>query len=239
MRSAIVDIEFAHLDMVPLDVAIEEEEVETSAILARSVIEGLNHAHLSWTTSVLIDDKRIEGRTVDIDSALQRVSRLIGPVPVHRALMERCLTELKSDFIALFDRRRGSSIERDFHRYQVSREGRLGCSQDIAVWTAVRLGFIPAAIVSSRVPAAARFGFGRESDPAVLLSILPERYRVYEERASDKFLKSLDNGDVLRRTVHYYFMPGAGDDSNRLRTEVIDVITRIGDGIRQLEKERE
>jgi len=229
VASAIVDIEFAHMDMAPLDVAIEEEEVMESASYARALIEDLNHAHIKWTTSVLIDDKRARGSPADLESALERVARLVGPVPVHRALMERHLTELKRDFLALFDRRRGSAIESDFHRYQVNRDGELGCSQDIAVWTAVRLGLIPASVVCKRIASTARFGFGREQSPDLLVTILPSRYRSFEERAAKEYLRHLNGGNAVQRCIQYYF---AYNGSRSEPPQVGDLIRRIGNRLK-------
>lgn len=176
-----------------------------SASYARALIESLNHAHIRWTTSVLIDDKRAKGTPAELEFALERVARLVGPVPVHRALMERHLTALKRDFLSLFDRRRGSAIESDFNRYQVDRDGELGCSQDIAVWTAVRLGLIPSSVVCKRITSTARFGFGRDQSPDLLVTILPSRYRSFEERAAKEYLRYLNGGNAVQRCIQYYF----------------------------------
>jgi hypothetical protein len=218
------DIEFAHHEANPPDLEIDRREVRRSAELAQRMIERFGRGKLNWCTSVLIDDKRSQV-TVHVRRALESIGRQLGPVPVVRAALESKLILLADDFLTNFDRRKAARIGADFSRYRMKNNQQLGCSQDISIWYALRLGILPSAALSSHLPEGSYFGFEPDQRPLTLVTIVPERQKEYELRADGEILRYMPNFEADKTLFRLYFNLQDGEDELAARVdEVADTV---------------
>lgn len=178
-RGVRIDVEYAHQCAIPSVTCRTEEEIETSRTVAASLIAGLRGRDgLGIATSVLIDDKKNRSSEIDV-RAKEAVERCQSELGVDRVMLESRLDEHRHRYYASLPA--GSPLPGRFERRR-ELYGELACSQDVAIWQALRLGLYR--------PSMNTWSLGDDGEPAdVCVTVLPWRFQKYEAKAYDQGLR--------------------------------------------------
>ncbi len=206
-----VAIEYGHCVLLPAGGYDDHDELVRSAALGAQLRRRLERQDISSTLQVLVDDKRlpddaVQAKQLGLKQLLRACETLLNP---ETFALESALAVLAPDFISqVIEPARSHRVAKDFTRYATTRNGRLACSQDIAVWHALRLGLLdPDALLIAGlclprdIPRPAR----------VVVSILPGRFEEYEEHADKEYLRWCHDPSALQRVQRLYFDEHASD----------------------------
>jgi hypothetical protein len=182
----VVDVEFAH-HCWPWSERGTEWEIEATSTVAGAIVASLRDTGLTVSTSVLIDDKKVGSPGGDDGS--ERVDWCLKKLNVDRVMWESRLVE----HLDAVERScaPGSAVPGRMRR-RLARQHELACSQDVAIWQALRLGAF-AAEVDTWAPSPDPGGDVGAADlvgPAdIVVTVLPRRYEEYERKAYHESLR--------------------------------------------------
>jgi D-amino-acid oxidase len=216
----VVDIEFGH-NVLGSRYRHQKAEVARSASIAEELVTALTTcAEIKTVTSVLVDDKH-EGQLSCLDRHVDEIEKLVAPMGMDRIMLESELSRNLPELLALVPSRKRESLERDIADWRARHNGFLACSQDIAIWHTLRLGLIADMGVTW---ARDCDDVGNPDTQRVCVSVLPERFRPFEDRSYAEILRHIPSfpGDFLH---HVYFE--LDDTLDELRRRLDTVVRQI------------
>jgi hypothetical protein len=217
-----VDVEFGHHVLYSMHSNARIEEVRISTEIARVLIAALNSHGVRIRTSLLVDDKPCRC-TCGLNSDLAEFCEYAAGIPVDRVMMESDLAELWEALIGEVRPDRRDYLRRQAEKWSAAHDGSLACSQDIAIWHSLRLGLIGSSAAKWRTGSCTDFGEA-ESGAVFCVSILPRRFRTFENRAREEILSCIPHfpPDALNNV---YFE--SKDQSRKWESTVRRIVSRI------------
>jgi hypothetical protein len=211
LEKADINLEFAHVEFKS---RFDKEQVLASVRIAQDLLTRFNNEGLTCSISILIDDKHAEHRLTigDVAPFLAFLSQHI--TRIDYICYESRLTDYKEEMFSFLIEEHRDRIRQKVLDYE-AKHGKIACSQDIAIWHLMRLGYI-LGDANTIVPVGALMR-GSQLPPFQaqrLISILGENDREPEEIAKADILRFSRDGSVLSRIERIYFHPVTGNAIN-------------------------
>lgn len=211
-----VAIEYGHSQLLPSGGYDAYSELRMSAVYAsdaRARVEGMG---FTTTVQMLVDDKRL-GKDEEVSRSLPELRKdAKSLLPVNCLVLESRLVRLWQDFV--YRSIAPSKQRRVAERLEgyLDQHGSLGCSHDIALWHALRLGLVDPLLLDGKSDRVASVQ-GQLQTCKIAVSILPARWREFEEIADADILVWNRVIDVERQVLRFYYtdVPGPVDVSSR------------------------
>jgi len=202
-----MNIEVAHVAVEGANYLKKLEKAFEASLRIEEELQ-LNRYEFRSVRSLLVDDKRRPN--LDRDTWFEELAESLGDYirQIDYIAFESDLKNTLNVFYSRIKADKQNTVKNNFERYLAKRK-RTGCSHDIALWHAMRLG----ALGSRGLPI---FEVKRSKDELTALrgsfvatnvcSILPVADRNFEEDAETDILRHLDSryGD-WRRIKRYYY----------------------------------
>ena len=205
MQPVSINVEFAHVDLaLPLSSEESEWNIVQSGKIAQDLLSEAESRGLSCTTSILIDDKHS-----DTAPSSEEVGKLLSFVRLHGPrvdflCIESSLVSYEYRLLTCMKDTQRRRIERELDSYR-HRYGKLGCSQDIAIWHLLRLGYLGEPQARSVIPVGVTGQSRRPFFADEVVSVLPRGLAPFEEKAKSDLLDHCEDGEVENRIRLIFF----------------------------------
>jgi hypothetical protein len=216
-----VDLEFGHHVLYSMH-SERVEEIRASTEIARRLMFYLSGEQVMVRTSLLVDDKRCSC-TCGMHNDLAEFCEYAAGLSVDRVMMESDLARLWDALLNHMSPPRRRYLQRQARQWSSTHNGLLACSQDIAIWHSLRLGLIRSSGVRWCAESATELAES-ESAADFCVSILPIRFKVFEDRARKEILSWMPSFPLSALQNLYFEL---SDTSQEWETAIRRIVERV------------